>query len=91
MLFKYLCSKEDLVYNDWSIPIVFILSPRRDDCNIHLIITHFCSNMSIDRIESMALFSILDLTHCAAWGDLLFIWKHKYYLPSGGNCFVLCN
>ena len=47
--------------------------------------------MSIDRIESMALFGICDLTHWATWGDLLFIWKQKYYLPAGGNCFVLCN
>ena len=39
----------------------------------------------------MALFSIRDLTHWEAWGDLLFIWKHKYSLPAGGNYFVLCN
>ena len=39
----------------------------------------------------MALFNILDLTHCAAWGDLLFIWKHKYYLPLRGNLVVVCN
>ena len=39
----------------------------------------------------MDLFSIRDLTQYAACGDLLLIWKHKYYLPAGGNCFVLCN
>ena len=39
----------------------------------------------------MDLFSIRDLTHWAAWVDLLLIWKHKYSLPEGGNCFVLCN
>ena len=39
----------------------------------------------------MALFSIHDLTHWEAWKDLPVIWEHKYYLPSGGNCFVLCN
>ena len=39
----------------------------------------------------MALFSIRDLTHWASVGDLLFIWKHKYSLPDGGNCFVVCN
>ena len=39
----------------------------------------------------MALFGICDFTHWAVWGDLLFIRKHKYYLPAGGNCFVLCN
>ena len=47
--------------------------------------------MSIDRIESMYLFSIHDLTHWGSWGDLLLIWKHKYSLPAGGNCFVFCN
>ena len=39
----------------------------------------------------MALFSIHDLTHWAARGDFLLIWKHKYYLTAGGNCFVLYN
>ena len=51
MLFMHLCSKEDLGHNDWSIPIVFIQSSRRDDFNMHLITTHYCSNVSIDRIE----------------------------------------
>ena len=39
----------------------------------------------------MALFNILDLTHWEAWGDLLFIWKQKYYLPTGGNLVVVFN
>ena len=91
MLFKYLCSKEDLVHNDWSIPIVFIWYSRHGDCNIHVITTHCCSNVSIDRIEPMALLIILDLTHCAAWGYLRLIWKHKYPLPAGSNYFVLCK
>ena len=39
----------------------------------------------------MALFGIRDWTQWAAWVDLLFIWKQKYSLPTGGNCFVLCN
>ena len=39
----------------------------------------------------MALFDTLDLTHWAAWGDLLFTWKHKYYLPSGGNSVLFGN
>ena len=39
----------------------------------------------------MALFSIYDLTHWAACVNLLLIWKHKYYLPAGVNCLVLCN
>ena len=37
----------------------------------------------------MALLVIRDLTHWAAWEDLPLIYKHKYYLPDGGNCFVL--
>ena len=91
MLFIHLCSKEDLVNDDWSIPIVFIWSSRRDDCSIHLITTHCCSNVSIDSMESMALFNNLDLTHWAAQGDLLFIWKHKYSSPTGGNYVVFVN
>ena len=39
----------------------------------------------------MALFSIRDFTHWAAWRDLLLIWKHKYYLLAGGNLNVVCN
>ena len=91
MLFIHLCSKEDLVNDDWSIPMVFIWSSRRDDCNIYLITTKCCSNVSIDRMESMALFNILNLTHWSAWRYLLLTWKHKYYLPNGGNCVVFGN
>ena len=47
--------------------------------------------MSIYRIESMSLLSIYDLTHREARGDLILIWKQKYSLPAGGNCFVFCN
>ena len=91
MFFIHLCSKEDLANDDWSIPIVFIWSSRRDDCNMHFITTHCCSNVLIDRMESMNLFNTLDLTHCAAWGDLFSTWKHKYSLPSGGKCVVFGN
>ena len=80
-----------MLNDDRSIPIVFIWSSRHDYCNIHLITTHCCSNVSIDRMESMALFNTLDLTHWAAWGDLLLTCKHKYYLPTGGNCVVFVN
>ena len=76
---------------DWSIPIVFIWSSRRDYCNMHFITTHCCSNVLIDRRDSMTLFNTLDLTHWAAWGDLLSTWKHKYPLPSGGKCVVFGN
>ena len=85
MSFIHLCSKEDLVNDYCSIPIVFILYSRRDDCNMHLITTHCFSNVSIYRMESMDLFNILDLTHWSAWGYLLLTWKHKYYLPTGVN------
>ena len=91
MLLKKLCSKEDLLHNDWSIPIVFIWSWRRGYCNIPLITKQCCSNVSIERIESMALFVIRDFTHWASWEYLPLIWKQKYYLPAGGNCFVVCN
>ena len=91
MLFKNYCSKEDLLHNDRSIPIVFIQSSRRDDCNIHLSSTHCFSNVSIERIESMVLFNIYELTHWAAREYLPLIWKQKYYLPDGSNCFVLWN
>ena len=73
MFFIHLCSKEDLVNDDQSMPIVFIWSSRCDYCNIHLITTHCCSNVSIYRMESMALSNTLYLTYWAAWGDLLFI------------------
>ena len=88
ILFIHLCSKEDLVNDDCSIPIFFIWSSRRDYCNIHLITTHCCWNVSIDSMESMTLFNTLDLTHWAAWGYLLSTCKHKYYLPSGCKCVV---
>ena len=39
----------------------------------------------------MALLTILYLTHWEAWEDLPLIWKHKYYLPEGGNLVVVCN
>ena len=77
--------------DDWSIPIFFIWYSRRDDCNMHFITTHCCSNVLIDRTESINFFNTLDLTHCATWGDLLSTWKHKYSLPSGGNCVVFGN
>ena len=82
MLFKNNCSKEDLLKKDWSIAIVFILSSRRGYCNIHLITTYCCSNLSIEGIELMEIFIICDVTHWAAWEYFLFIWKHKYTLPA---------
>ena len=39
----------------------------------------------------MTFFNTLDLTHWAACGYLLSTCKHKYSLPSGGNCVVFGN
>ena len=39
----------------------------------------------------MILFNTLDLTHWAAWGDLLLTRKHKYSLPTRGNYVVFLN
>ena len=39
----------------------------------------------------MALLIILYLTHWAAWEYLPWILEHKYFLPTGGNLFVLCR
>ena len=39
----------------------------------------------------MDLFSVRDLTHLSAWGDLLLIFKQKYSLPTGGNLVFVCN
>ena len=44
-----------------------------------------------ERIDLTTVVIILDLTHLAAWEDLPLIWKHKYYLPAGGNLVVVCN
>ena len=78
-------------YEDYWYRPIFIWSSRRDYFNKHFITTHCCSNVLIYRMESMTFFNTLDLTHWAAWGDLLSTWKHKYYLPSGGNCVVFGN
>ena len=77
VLFKYLCSTEGLLLNDWSIPVVFTWFSRRGYYNMALSTTHCWSNSSIERIQSMSLFIILDLTHWAAWEDFSLIWKHK--------------
>ena len=39
----------------------------------------------------MALFIISDLTHYAAWGDLLLSRKNKHSLLTGGNLVVVCK
>ena len=52
---------------------------------------HCFSNALIERMKSKTLFNTFDLTHWAAWGDLLSTWKHKYFLPIGGKCVVFGN
>ena len=76
VIFK-MCLKRTLFLNDWSIPIVFMWYLRCGDCGIPLSTKHSCSNVSMNRIESIALVIILDLTQLVAWEDLLLIWKHK--------------
>ena len=65
--------------------MVCTLSSGRVDCNIPLSTTHFCSNVSIERTESITLVIILDLIHLAVWSDLPSFRKHIYYLPTEGN------
>ena len=76
-------------YNDWSIPMVFTWYLRRGDCNIPLRTTHCCSNISIEKTESINLAIILDLIYLEAWAVLPSFWKHIYYLPAWGNILVL--
>ena len=85
IFWRHLCSKISLFLNDWSIPIVFMWSLIRGYCNIPLRTTHFCSNVSTKRKKSITLVIILDLIHLAVWEYLPSIWKHIYYLPTGGN------
>ena len=47
--------------------------------------------MKIDKMESMALFHTHYLKNWEAWRDLQLTWKHKYSLPTGGNCVVFGN
>ena len=63
----------------------------QNDCKIHLITTNCCSNVSIDRKESINLVIILDLIHLAAWAVLPSFWKHIYSLPTGGNTVFVCK
>ena len=65
--------------------MVSTLSFSHGDCNINFSRTHCCSNVSIERTESITLVIILDLIHLAAWSDLPSIIKHIYSLPTGGN------
>ena len=82
---RHLCSYIALLLKDWSIPMVSTLYFSHGDCNIHLIPTYFCSDVSVERTESITLVIILDLIHLTAWSDLPSFIKHIYYLPTGGN------
>ena len=65
--------------------MVYTLYFSCGDCNISFSATYCCSNVSIERTESITLVIILDLIHLAAWSDLPSFIKHIYYLPAGGN------
>ena len=75
MFLRHMCVKRALFLNDWSILIFFPRFLGRGDCNTHLSTTHFCSNVSTKRTQSINLVIILDLTHLAAWADLPSIWN----------------
>ena len=47
--------------------------------------THCCSNVPIERTESITLVIILDLIQLAACSDLPSFRKHIYSLPNRGN------
>ena len=50
MFWRHLCLYGSLLLKYWSIPMVFTGSLRHVDYNIPLSTTHFCSNLSVDRI-----------------------------------------
>ena len=85
MFSRHLCSYIALLLKDWSISMVCTWSFSYVDCNIPLSSTHCCSNVSIERMESITLVIILDLIHLAAWSVLPLFWKHIYYLPTRVN------
>ena len=45
----------------------------------------------MDRTESIALVSTLDLIYLAAWAVLPLLQKYIYSLPTGGNLVVVCK
>ena len=75
----------------WSIPMVWTQSFSHGDWNITLSTTNCCSNVSIDRTESINLAIIFYLIHLAAWSVLPSFIKHIYYLPTGGNIVGVCS
>ena len=91
MLFKHLCSKEDMLHNYWSIPIVFIWSSRRGDCNIPLITTH-CFFRCINRYDR-----INGLIHYPWFYTLVSMristvnLKTQIFFTRRGWFFVVCN
>ena len=91
MFSRYLCSNRALLINDWSIPMVCTWYFSRVYCNITLSTSHCCSNVSIEITESITLVIIVDLIHLTAWAVLPSLWKHIYYLPTGGNIVGVCN
>ena len=51
----------------------------------------FCSNVSIEITESIALFVILYLIYLSDWAVLQSFWKHIFSLPMGVNIVGVCK
>ena len=89
VFWRHLCSYRALLLNYWSIPMVFTWYLKHGYCNIPLSTTRWCSNVSIQRTESITLVIIFYLIHLSAWAVLPSSWKHIYSSPTGVNIVVL--
>ena len=85
MFSRHLCSYIAFFLKDWSTTMVCTWYFNRGNCNIPLSTTHCCSNVSIERTESITLVIILYLIHLEAWAVLPYFWKHIYYLSNRVN------
>ena len=75
----HMCSYKALLLDYWSTPIITVCCFNFSDCNKPLRMTHCLSNWSMSIILSITLVNTRDLSHCAAWEILPYIWKEKYY------------
>ena len=80
----HLCSKEALLLDYWSTPIVSIFCFSCLDWIRTFIMINCCSNYSIPNIVSINLANALDLAHCFYWIVFPSVWKQIYYFPGGG-------
>ena len=88
MFLRNLCSKRELLINDWQIPIVFMWSLRHGYCNTLLSLTHFL----FKTIDGKNI--INHLSHYNGFNTLLClviftINLKKKYLPTGVNFTVV--